>query len=152
MAIVVQVKDPQYIKHGTVVTTCLPTGEYKTSNSGQSPLGGLIITNAGSGYAVGDALVFTIIPDTNIPTNVATAEVISVTGAGGIAAVRITSRGSGYGGAPTVTITSSGGSSGTITAELDFVSNRKRDIEDLDHAAINTRWDSRFDDPTYYSA
>ena len=27
-----------------------------------------------------------------------------------------------------------------------------RDITSLDIATMNTRWDSRFDDPTYYSA
>ena len=59
-------------RNGTVVTTCLPTGQYKTDNDGDQ----------GDGQT----------PD------------------------------------------------------------HSRDVTNIDIAAINTRWDSRFDDPTYYSA
>ena len=134
-------------RNGTVVTTCLPSGQHKTSNSGQWSVGKLNITGAGSGYAVGDALTFS-----GSSNNAATGEVATVDGAGSITSVRIIKRGSGYASDPTVSITTSGGSSGTITAEIGDTVDHSRDVANNDIAAINTRWDARFDDPTYYSA
>ena len=134
-------------RNGTVVTTCLPNGNYLTSNNGQWSVGKLNITGAGSGYAAGDTLVFS-----GSANNAATGEVATVNDAGVITAVRIINRGSGYASDPTVSITTSGGTSGTITAEIGDTVDHSRDIAVADIADINTRWNTRFDDPTYYSA
>lgn len=73
------------------------------------------IGNAGSGYAVGDSLVFSNTTDQQGDNFVtASGEVGAVDGSGAITAINLYSRGIGYKKLPTITITTSGGSGAVL--------------------------------------
>jgi Phage tail sheath protein FI len=76
------------------------------------------ITNAGSGYEVGDA-----ISGTGGGGSGFTAEVSEVDSDGKITGVTITDPGSGYTSTPALSVSSSGGTGATLTAVVDTVSN-----------------------------
>lgn len=72
----------------------------------------LTISNGGSGYQLGDVVVFD--PPPNGTT--ATGEVDGIGGSGDITSINVTNVGQGYTSAPSVTVTSETGSSAIITA------------------------------------
>ena len=76
---------------------------------------GLIIDDAGSGYAVNDTLVFTSTVENDVVSN-ANGFVSSVGDSGEITGVTLTNGGGGYSKLPTITITTTSGSGGKILA------------------------------------
>ena len=76
---------------------------------------GLIIDDAGSGYAVNDTLVFTSTVENDVVSN-ASGFVSSVGDSGEITGVTLTNNGGGYSKLPTITITTTSGSGGKILA------------------------------------
>lgn len=75
---------------------------------------GISIGTAGTGYAVGEALVFS----GGNPTTAAAGTIASVGGSGEITGFTITNYGAGYASVPTVTISTAAGVSGVLTANL----------------------------------
>jgi MBG domain (YGX type)/Bacterial Ig domain len=76
------------------------------------PLGTVTVGSGGTGYAVGDTVVFTGGGGSGASASV------SVSSAGAITTINVTSSGTGYTSAPTITFTSAAGTGATATATL----------------------------------
>lgn len=92
------------------------------SNTGVGFVDTGLITTAGSGYAAGDTVTWSSNGiGGGLPTTNAVANISSVGGSGEITGITMTNHGAGfYTNAGAGTITTSGGSSGVVTARMDF--------------------------------
>lgn len=84
-----------------------------TTYTSGSAITGIVISNGGTSYQVGDALVFS-----GGGGSGAVASVATVSGAGEILAITLTDGGSGYTSLPDITVTSAAGSGAELTAKL----------------------------------
>ncbi len=104
-----------------VVFTAPGSGIAGASGAGPGVIASVILTNSGTGYSVGQALIFSL-PD--LPSgHVAQAVVSGTTGNGTIASIQITNQGAGYTTPPSVVFPppAQGGTTATGTAVAGFV-------------------------------